>query len=226
MEACSKGPRRREMLRKRQPSLIKKANQLHTLCNVSVALLIRLDHEILFYSSDTNTNYSAIVAVSSTDPFSVIWSLMIIQALHWDVSTKIKILNLDDLVEHQKSISFAENHNSDILHNRTHSLFAKLSSGSSICHHCSPLVSTDKSSLQEPNTTVGPAMFRNKEGSSRVLSTQRKEEEATIGTNRLNCLRKRDRVCLESTSRVTRFSARELRRQTRSVTRSKKQHRC
>lgn len=212
------------MLRKRQPSLIKKANQLHTLCNVSVALLIRLDHEILFYSSDTNTNHPAIVAVSPADPFPVIWSLMVIQALHWDVSPKMKIFNPNDLFEHQKGIPFAENHNPDILHNRTHSPFARLPGGSSICHHCSPLVSKDERSLQEPNATVGPAMSGDREGSSGVLPTLGEEKGATIRANRLNCLGKRGRARPEPTPRVTRSSAGKLRRQTRSLKRLKTQH--
>jgi len=230
MEVCSKGRRRREMIRKRKPCLIKKANQLHTLCNVGVVLLIRLDHEILFYSSDTNINYPATIAVSPADPSSVKRPLIIsIQALHWEVSTKMNILKPDNLVKQQKGITVAENYNLDIPHNRTHSPLARPSGGSSICHRCSSPVSTDERSPQEPNAIVGPAMTGDKEGSTRVLPTQGEEEGATIRTDQLNCLRKRGKACLKSPSdlkstlRVTRSSAGELRRQTRSLTRLKTQ---
>ncbi len=59
--------RRQELLRKRKVSLIKKANELHTMGDVGVALLVRLDREILFYSSDIDVNYPSIVAVRLLD---------------------------------------------------------------------------------------------------------------------------------------------------------------
>jgi len=229
IEVCSKDRRRREIIRKRKSCLIKKINQLHTLCNVDVVLLIRLDHEILFYSSDININYSAIIVVSFADLSSVKRSLIIsIQVLHWKI-IKINIFKLDNLVKQQKSIIVAENYNFDILHNRTHSLFARSSDKSSICYRCSSSVSTDERSSQESNAIVDSVIIGNKERSTRVLFTRSEEEEITICTDQLNCLRKRDKVCLKlffdlkSTLRVTRFSIEKLRRQTRLLTRLKMQ---
>lgn len=72
IKVYSKNSCQREMLRKRQSFLIKKINQLYTLYNVSVAFLIRFDYEILFYSSNINTNYFAIVIVSFANIFFVI----------------------------------------------------------------------------------------------------------------------------------------------------------
>ena len=45
---------RREMLRKRKSSLMRKVDELHRLCNVEVLFLVRADRETMLYSSDTS----------------------------------------------------------------------------------------------------------------------------------------------------------------------------
>lgn len=230
MKVYNKDRRRREIIRKRKSCLMKKINQLHILCNVDVVLLIRLDHEILFYSSNININYLAIIVVSLANLSSVKRSLIIsIQTLHQKIHIKMNILKLDNLVKQQKSIIVAKNYNLNISYNRTHSSLARSLDGSSICYRCSSLVSTNERSSQELNAIVDSIIIENKERSTRVLSTQSEEKEVTIRTNQLNCLRKRDKACLKlpsdlkSTLRVTRFSIEELRRQTRLLTRLKTQ---
>lgn len=93
--------RRRAMIQKRKPCLLRKANQLHTLCDVGVVLLIRLDHEVRFYSSDTNIDYAATVAVSPADPSCADWVLiMVLQALHWEAPINMNILKPDIFAWH------------------------------------------------------------------------------------------------------------------------------